>query len=100
MAKQQTVAPEVGFTAVTPKGEGVITEKNTGWFTVQIGDDEFKFRGKDLKCYAEEAKMGFAFVRTWIITTPLRLRPETGLMIVGTMWRLCCVVKTWMPFTR
>ena len=58
MAKQQTVAPEVGFTAVTPKGEGVITEKNTGWFTVQIGDDEFKFRGKDLKCYAEEAKLG------------------------------------------
>ena len=92
MAKQQTVAPEVGFTAVkvalrkkTRAGSlsRLVTMNSSS--VVKTSNATPKKRSWGQLATRTKAKMGFAFVRTWIITTPLRLRPETGLMIVGTM---------------
>jgi len=51
--KPKLIPPEVGFQVTTPKGDGTVTEKASGWFTVDIDGEAFKFRVKDLKCYAQ-----------------------------------------------
>ena len=53
MAKKLLVTPQVGYDVTTPKGEGVVLEKASGWFTVEISDEPHKFRASDLKCYAK-----------------------------------------------
>lgn len=58
MSKRKLIVPEVGFNVITPEGEeGVVTEKKSGWLTVEVGAEKVKFRANDLKCFAQEESM-------------------------------------------